>query len=267
MRGMETPVNPAHSHPRAKSAARRSLETACLPIDGDLLLDDLVNHYFEVSATITLNERTGTINEFAEATLDKGGQLKTAAELLDDVIALQCVNHEQAPMGKTNMRGPNTKGTAQSRAEQYSPAPLSRKEPRICPPLPRYPPPVPQSGNQRFPAVLHVKRGEDFDRAYALRRRQDCGGIIVYAARNGLPVTRIGLSVSRKVGNAVARNRLKRLLREAFRAVQHALPSGLDLVVVARRHPEWEGERYRSALEQSARTLHALLPPQADTPS
>jgi ribonuclease P protein component len=110
---------------------------------------------------------------------------------------------------------------------------------------------VPPSGNQRFPAVLHVKRGEDFDRAYAQRRRQDCGGIIVYAARNGLPITRIGLSVSRKVGNAVA--------REAFRAVQHELPTGLDLVVVARRHSEWDAERYRAALEQSARALHALI--------
>lgn len=157
------------------------------------------------------------------------------------------------------MHGPFTKGTAQTRAEQYSPAPGSRKEPRICPPLPRYPPPVPPSGNQRFPAVLHVKRGEDFDRAYAQRRRQDCGGIIVYAARNGLPITRIGLSVSRKVGNAVARNRLKRLLREAFRAVQHELPTGLDLVVVARRHTEWDAERYRTALHQSARALHALI--------
>ena len=157
------------------------------------------------------------------------------------------------------MHGPFTKGTAQTRAKQYSPAPRRRKEPRICPPLPRYPPPVPPSGNQRFPAVLHVKRGEDFDRAYAQRRRQDCGGIIVYAARNGLPITRIGLSVSRKVGNAVARNRLKRLLREAFRAVQHALPTGLDLVVVARKHGEWDAERYRTALHQSARALHALI--------
>ena len=117
--------------------------------------------------------------------------------------------------------------------------------------------------SRTFPAALRVKRGEDFDRAYALRRRRDCGAVIVYGARNGLGVTRLGLSVSRKVGGAVARNRVKRLLREAFRAVQHGLPSGLDLVVVARPHEEWPAERYRAALAESAAELDRALPAQA----
>lgn len=45
---------------------------------------------------------------------------------------------------------------------------------------------------------------------------------------------RLGVTVSRKVGVAVVRNRVKRLLREAFRLHQHELPSGLDLVAIAR---------------------------------
>lgn len=45
---------------------------------------------------------------------------------------------------------------------------------------------------------------------------------------------RLGITVSRKVGVAVVRNRVKRLLREAFRLHQHELPSGLDLVAIAR---------------------------------
>jgi len=112
----------------------------------------------------------------------------------------------------------------------------------------------------RFPAALRVKRGEDFDRAYAARRRRDLGGIIVYGAANGLGVARLGLSVSRKVGGAVRRNRVKRLLREAFRAVQRELPAGIDLVVVARPHEEWDGMRYRTALLQAARELAASMP-------
>ena len=101
MRGIGAPVNPERSDLNAKSATRRSLEPARLPVNGDLLVHDLIDDNLEVRATITLNERTGAVNEFAEATLDQGGQLETTTKLLDDFIALQCVNHEQAPMGMT----------------------------------------------------------------------------------------------------------------------------------------------------------------------
>jgi ribonuclease P protein component len=51
----------------------------------------------------------------------------------------------------------------------------------------------------------------------------------------GLPGTRLGVTVTRKVGKAVKRNRIKRLIREAFRREHHALPAGLDVVFVAKR--------------------------------
>lgn len=152
-------------------------------------------------------------------------------------------------------------GTAQTRIGEYIRAGDLLKGPRICG---RVRPVACQavSGPKEtsFPATLRVKRGEDFDRAYALRRRQDCGGIIVYGVRNGLSVTRLGLSVSRKVGNAVVRNRMKRVLRESFRTVARQLPIGLDLVVVVRKHPEWPAERYQTALLQSAEMLGKSLP-------
>tara|TARA_B100000900_G_scaffold356860_1_gene326863 strand:- start:142 stop:393 length:252 start_codon:yes stop_codon:yes gene_type:complete len=51
--------------------------------------------------------------------------------------------------------------------------------------------------------------------------------------RNGTSQTRVGLTVSRKVGNAVIRNRVKRWLREAIRHQQTQLPPGFDVVVIA----------------------------------
>jgi ribonuclease P protein component len=114
---------------------------------------------------------------------------------------------------------------------------------------------VPDPRPAPFPDALRVKRPEDFDRAYRLRRRHDLGALIVYAAPNGLPACRLGLSVSRKVGGAVQRNRLKRMLREAFRHLAPELPAGMDLVIVARRHDEWSPERYARALVDAAEKL------------
>ncbi len=53
--------------------------------------------------------------------------------------------------------------------------------------------------------------------------------------RARLPATRLGVTVTRKVGKAVQRNRIKRLVREAFRRQRSMLPSGLDMVWVAKR--------------------------------
>jgi len=87
-----------------------------------------------------------------------------------------------------------------------------------------------------LPKAARLLRPVDFSRVYERRWSAAQGPLVMYAAPNdlaGSPV-RIGLSVSRRIGNAVVRNRWKRRLREAFRSVRHGLPAGNDLVVVVR---------------------------------
>ncbi len=64
-------------------------------------------------------------------------------------------------------------------------------------------------------------------------RRVHAGAYLVVAAENGLGRARLGVSVSKRIGNAVVRNRVKRWVREAFRRAAADLPA-LDVVVVAR---------------------------------
>ncbi len=91
--------------------------------------------------------------------------------------------------------------------------------------------------DRRFLAKYHVRRGADFKRAYDRKCAASDQVMLVFGVPNGLPYSRIGLSVSRKVGGAVLRNRWKRLIREAFRLRREALPTGLDLVIIPRRQP------------------------------
>src|SRR5207253_5924874 len=89
-----------------------------------------------------------------------------------------------------------------------------------------------------FPKAEHLRRPADFRRVYERRRSASDAWLIVYACENGLSHLRLGLSVSRKVGGAVQRNRLRRLYREAFRLTKHDMPVGLDLVVIPRKAEE-----------------------------
>src|SRR5262245_23276458 len=90
----------------------------------------------------------------------------------------------------------------------------------------------------RFLPEEHLRRSKDFRRVYDRRRSVSDHWLIVYGCENGLTHLRLGLSVSRKVGNATHRNRLRRLYREAFRLMRHTMPVGLDLVLIPRRPDE-----------------------------
>ena len=94
--------------------------------------------------------------------------------------------------------------------------------------------PVPQ----RFPARLRVARRCDFQRAFMHGRRASDGVLRVWVAANGLDHPRLGISVGKKHGNAVRRNRLKRVAREAFRLSLEEFPRGVDIICM----PRWDVE-------------------------
>jgi ribonuclease P protein component len=105
-------------------------------------------------------------------------------------------------------------------------------------------------GAQRGPKRRRLSRSAEFERVYRQGRSKGNRYLVLYAfpreedAGDG---PRLGLSVGRRVGGAVERSRVKRVLREAFWEEARRLPAGSDYVVVARPESRALAEREGSA--------------------
>lgn len=104
-----------------------------------------------------------------------------------------------------------------------------------------------------------LKKHEDFQRVYRKRKSYANKYLIMYVMRQDTQKNRIGISVSKKVGNSVVRHRITRLIRESYRLNESRFDRGIDMVVVAR--PAVKGKGYaevESALLHLGR-LHSIL--------
>ena len=79
-----------------------------------------------------------------------------------------------------------------------------------------------------------LKKNRQFQFVYKYGKSRANKYLVMYIKENGLGINRLGISVSKKVGNSVVRHRVTRLVRESYRLHENVFNRGLDIVVVAR---------------------------------
>lgn len=126
------------------------------------------------------------------------------------------------------------------------------------------------AGRARFTKGMRLLTPAEFDRVFGARFFAADEMLIMNGARHadeaGNPLaTRLGLSISRKVGNAVVRNRWKRILREAFRQSIAQLPIGLDLVARPQQGATPDLEKVTRALISISRRLYRKVSTAGDS--
>jgi ribonuclease P protein component len=121
------------------------------------------------------------------------------------------------------------------------------------------------AGNQRalcgqgFPKQLRLSGREEFALVFDKGTVATDRALVVHAIVSQRTLTRIGLSISKRVGTAPTRNYWKRCIREAFRKNRHRLPSGLDVIIRPRRDARANYHQIENSLVQLLKRLARQL--------
>lgn len=119
----------------------------------------------------------------------------------------------------------------------------------------------PPSRDERFPKDFRLRTRREFLRVQDRGRKISVDPLLALVLPNGKAQTRIGLTVSSKVGNAVVRGRIRRQLREQFRKKRAQLPRGVDVVLVARQSArDADAAVFSRAFDRIAQKLRELFP-------
>lgn len=89
-------------------------------------------------------------------------------------------------------------------------------------------------GDFTFSRIERVRKKKEFVAVYTGGKKKVGSFFVLYRRGNGLSHHRLGISVSKKIGNAVVRNRIKRIFRDTFRRMKPSGRAGVDFVFVAR---------------------------------
>lgn len=127
-----------------------------------------------------------------------------------------------------------------------------------------FPPPRSNSGvvsDGAFPKEARLRTRRDFLRVQNAGTRLVTSEFIVLVLTRPEPDTRLGITVTKKIGGAVVRVRLRRRIREIFRKARHKLPPRLDLVLIAKSHAkETTHQQLERAFDVIATRLRDLFP-------
>lgn len=104
-----------------------------------------------------------------------------------------------------------------------------------------------------------IKKSRDFQEVYQTGRSLANRLLVMYVKKTDRPETRIGISVSKKVGNSVVRHRITRLIRESFRLHEEMVEAGLDIVVVVRSAAKEENYKTIESAYLHLCGLHNIL--------
>jgi ribonuclease P protein component len=115
-------------------------------------------------------------------------------------------------------------------------------------------------GNQGFPKTARLRKRASFIRMNRGAARVATENFVFLWTPNGLPMSRLGITVTKKVASAVGRNRVKRRLREAFRRAGGSLPPGVDLVALAKPGAQLlDSQSVNRQFQQALQTIRVRL--------